>query len=428
MGNINGVAGQHADGSGGCCSGRDGESDELRQTKKDLVATLLQDSEERVATSRRKSSLDGAWSKWGSSGKGGSNRSIRTPMRPKRWTPRKSTDDKIRARVRTISSGSSDRIRTTADTTAGSTGSSRSLEQAVAGVAEAGGPREAMKSLGRAAAELAEAMKTTANLAMDLDFESTMQKKDAFVEGFKADMASSLGIPADKVQIENLVAGSVKVAFALTNGPDGAGALDSFVQGGEMPAFSNLSKGLGVEVKAKGGFTVTKRSDPAAVAAANAKLADIDAQLGQQPLLGKKDDAAGKGEDEEEEEEAELRSPSKSLTDQLAGMRAKSKDRVRRRSVTNLQSMLREAAAVPDNRSSDKDVSVPIDHRGSLLSTLAATSALLAPTAAADDTAADDDDGEDGVSEQTGTRIPPSSGERATEKDEQDEQVENCRF
>ena len=195
-----------------------------------------------------------------------------------------------------------------------------------------------------------------------------------------------------------------------------------------MPAFSNLSKGLGVEVKAKGGFTVTKRSDPAAVAAANAKLADIDAQLGQQPLLGKKDDAAGKGEDEEEEEEAELRSPSKSLTDQLAGMRAKSKDRVRRRSVTNLQSMLREAAAVPDNRSSDKDVSVPIDHRGSLLSTLAATSALLAPTAAADDTAADDDDGDDGVSEQTGTRIPPSSGERATEKDEQDEQVENCRF
>jgi len=282
-----------------------------------------------------------------------------------------------------------------------------------------------------AAAELAEAMKTTANLAVDLDFESTMQKKDAFVEGFEADMASSLGIPADKVQIENLVAGSVKVDFALTNGPDGAGALDSFVQGGEMPAFSNLSKGLGVEVKAKGGFTVTKRSDPAAVAAANAKLADIDAQLGQQPLLGKKDDAAGKGEDEEEEEEAELRSPSKSLTDQLAGMRAKSKDRVRRRSVTNLQSMLREAAAVPDNRSSDKDVSVPIDHRGSLLSTLAATSALLAPTAAADDTAADDDDGDDGVSEQTGTRItriPPSSGERATEKDEQDEQVENCRF
>ena len=132
-----------------------------------------------------------------------------------------------------------------------------------------------------AAAELAEAMKTTANLAVDLDFESTMQKKDAFVEGFEADMASSLGIPADKVQIENLVAGSVKVDFALTNGPDGAGALDSFVQGGEMPAFSNLSKGLGVEVKAKGGFTVTKRSDPAAVDAANAKLANINAQLDQ---------------------------------------------------------------------------------------------------------------------------------------------------
>jgi hypothetical protein len=124
-------------------------------------------------------------------------------------------------------------------------------------------------------------MKTTANLAVDLDFESTMQKKDAFVEGFEADMASSLGIPADKVQIENLVAGSVKVDFALTNGPDGAGALDSFVQGGEMPAFSNLSKGLGVEVKAKGGFTVTKRSDPAAVDAANAKLANINAQLDQ---------------------------------------------------------------------------------------------------------------------------------------------------
>jgi hypothetical protein len=265
----------------------------MRQTKKDLVATLLQESEKSVATSRRKSSLDSAWSNWGSPGKGGS---IRTPMRPKRWTPRKSTDGEIRARVRTISSGSSDRMRTTAGTTAGSTGSSRSLEQAVSGksgVAEAGGPEAAQAAaaqLHEAAAELAEAMKTTANLAMDLDFESTMQKKDAFVEGFKADMASSLGIPADKVQIENLVAGSVKVDFALTNGPDGAGALDYFVQGGEMPTFSNLSKGLGVEVQAKGGFTVTKRSDPAAVAAANAKLADIDAQP---VVLVKNDDAGG---------------------------------------------------------------------------------------------------------------------------------------
>ena len=127
--------------------------------------------------------------------------------------------------------------------------------------------------------KLREAMRSTANLTFDLDFDETNKAAGDFERGFSDDMAAALNVPRDAVGVDRLTSGSVIAHFALSNGPPGAEALDRVASSGATPLFHALATNLGVEVATKGGFTVTKRSDPAEVAAARAHLESINSQL-----------------------------------------------------------------------------------------------------------------------------------------------------
>ena len=131
-----------------------------------------------------------------------------------------------------------------------------------------------------ALAALEEAMKTTAETSIQMEFDDMLKAgKDDFEAGFIKDMASALNIPEDKVNVDGLEAGSVKVAFALTNGPDGADAMDAMVASGGAPDFSKTAAAMGVTSLKSLGFVVTKKSTPEGLAAAQANLAACEAKL-----------------------------------------------------------------------------------------------------------------------------------------------------
>ena len=71
-------------------------------------------------------------------------------------------------------------------------------------------------------------------------------------------MAGAMKIPADEVAIDGLKSGSVIVDFQVSGA--GVAALDALSESGAMPSFPAISQGLNIEVKAKGGFAITKET------------------------------------------------------------------------------------------------------------------------------------------------------------------------
>ena len=125
-------------------------------------------------------------------------------------------------------------------------------------------------------AVLHEAMKTIGEISIEMDFDDMIKAgKETFEAAFVKDMAEALGIPEDNILVEELTAGSVMVAFALTNGPGGADAIQALTKG-PPPDFSQTATAMGVESLASSGLVVTKWSTPEDVDAAQASLRSVE--------------------------------------------------------------------------------------------------------------------------------------------------------
>ena len=130
-------------------------------------------------------------------------------------------------------------------------------------------------------AVLHEAMKTVGEISIEMDFDDMIKAgKETFEAAFVKDMAGALGIPEDNILVEELTAGSVMVAFALTNGPGGADALHALTKG-QPPDFSQTATAMGVESLASSGLVVTKWSTPEEVDAAQASLRSVEVEKGE---------------------------------------------------------------------------------------------------------------------------------------------------